>query len=170
MKIIEALKKTKDLQVKLEDLKKKVSQYCTIQSIETPVYGTQQPEKIKEWLQGYGDIVKEILKLRVAIQRTNLATQVSIELGGKQVTKSIAEWIHRRKDLALLDQQVWSALGDRGLKEGILQNSQGDKVEVKLQRFWNPTERDEKLELYRSEPSRIDATLEVINAVTDIIE
>lgn len=170
MKLIEAMKKIKDLQIKAEDLKKKVSQFCAIQSVETPLYGKDQAEKIKEWLQGYGDILKEILKLRISVQRTNLDTDVTIELDGKQVTKSIAEWIHRRKDLAGLEQQLWSSLTDRGLKEGILQNSQGEKVEVKIVRFYEPSQRDKFIELYRSEPSKIDSTLEVVNAVTELIE
>lgn len=169
MKIIEAMKKIKDLQIKADDYRAKVKQYCAIQSIETPMYGKDQAKKIEEWLQGHGDIIKEILTLRTAIQRTNLATNVSIELGGKAVTKSIAEWIHRRRDLANLDKSVWECLTDRGLKEGLLQNSQGEKIEVKLVRYYNPTERDEKMELYRSEPSIIDSTLEVTNAVTDLI-
>lgn len=170
MKLIEAMKKIKDLQIKAEDLKKKVAQFCAIQSVETPLYGKDQAEKIKEWLQGYGDILKEVLKLRIAVQRTNLATNVTIELDGKQVTKSIAEWIHRRKDLAGLEQSVWSSLTDRGLKEGILQNSQGEKVEVKIVRFYDPAQKDRFVELYRSEPSKIDSTLEVVNAVTELIE
>ena len=169
MKIIEAMKQIKDLQVKAEDLKRKVSQLCAIQSIETPLYGKDQAEKIKEWCQGYGDILKEILRLRVAIQRTNLSTNVTIELGGKQVTKSIAEWIHRRRDLANLEQSLWQSIGDRGLKEGTLQNSQGEKVDVKIVRYYDPNIRDQNVELYRSEPSRIDSTLEVINAVTDLL-
>jgi len=168
MKIIEAMKKIKDLQIKADDLRKKVSTYCADQTIETPVYGDNQEKQVKEWIQSYGDIIKEILKLRIGIQRTNLGTRVTIELGGKQVTKSIAEWIHRRRDLAEYDKSIWSVLGDRGLREGIIKTSTGESQEVKIRRYYNPKERDEKIELYRSEPSIIDSTLEVTNAVTDI--
>ena len=42
-------------------------------------------------------------------------------------------------------------------------------TEVRVRRYYDPAQRDEKLELYRSEPSTIDATLEVSNAVTDLI-
>lgn len=170
MKIIEAMKKIKELQVKAEDLRDKVSKYCAHQSLETPLYGKDQAEKIKEWLQGVSDVYREILRLRVAIQRTNLATNVTIELDGKQVTKSIAEWIHRRRDLAELERKVWESLTDRGLKEGILTNSQGEKVEVKIVRYYDPNQRDGKIACYRDEPSIVDRTLEVINAVTDVIE
>jgi len=168
MKIIEAMKKIKELQIKAEDLRKKVHTYCCDQDYETPVYGKDQAEKIKEWIQGHGDVLKEILKLRVAIQRANIATPVTIELGGKQVTKSIAEWIHRRRDLSTQDLLMWNGIGDRGLKEGNFKTSTGDVSVVKIRRYYNPEERDKNTELYRSEPSVIDRTLEVINAVTDV--
>lgn len=170
MKIIEAMKKIKELQVKAEDLRQKVSQYCAIQSLETPLYGKDQSEKIKEWLQGVSDVYKEILRLRVSIQRTNIQTLVTMELDGKQVTKSIAEWIHRRRDLAEYERKLWESLTDRGLKEGILKNSQGETVEVKIVRYYDPTERDTKVACFRDEPSIVDRTLEVINAVTELIE
>lgn len=170
MKIIEAMKKIKELQIKAEDLRKKVATYCADQSHETAVYGDRQKGQINEWIQSHGDVLKEILKLRVAIQRTNLDTPVVIELGGKGVTKSIAEWIHRRRDLAGLELQVWHGIGDRGLKEGLIKSSTGETTEVKIRRYYSPVERDTAIELYRSEPSIIDRTLEVTNAITDIKE
>lgn len=170
MKLIEAMKQVKDLRIQADDLRSKASKYCAVLNIETPLYGNDQAQKIKEWVQGYGDILKQILKLRIAIQRTNLKTDVTIELGGKQVKKSIAEWIHRRRDLAELERAIWTSLGDRGLKEGFGKNSQDERIEIKIVRYYDPSERDTKSELYRSEPSRIDSTLEVINAVTDIVE
>jgi len=164
------MKKIKDLNLKAEDLKTKVSTYCSDHTLETPVYGDGQAGKIKEWLQSYGDTTKEILRLRLAIQRTNLATTVTMELGGKQVTKCIGEWIHRRRDLAKMDKSVWDSIGDRGLKEGIITTSTGEKKEVKIRRYYDPNERDKMVELYRSEPSIIDSTLEVTNAVTELQE
>lgn len=171
MKLIEAMKKLKDLNVKAEDLRKKVSLNCADLSIETPLYGADQKATVDGWIQAHGDLLKEILRLRLAIQRTNLATPVAIQLDGKAVTKSIAEWIHRRRDLAKLDMAMWAALGDRNLKEQNVQTSPGGPVtEVRVRRYYDPAQRDAKLELYRSEPSTIDATLEVSNAVTDLIE
>ena len=171
MKLIEAMKKLKDLNVKAEDLRKKVSLNCADLSIETPLYGADQKSTVNGWIQAHSDLMHEILKLRVAIQRTNLATQVPIMIGGKSITKSIAEWIHRRRDLAKLDMDMWSKLGDRGLKEQNLQTAAGGPVtEVRIRRYYDPAQRDAKVELYRSEPSTIDATLEVSNAVTDLIE
>lgn len=170
MKIIEALKKIKDLSRKLDDLVEKVAKHCADLDCETPMYENQR-RQVAEWLQAHTDITKEILSLRVAIQRTNLATNVTIELGGKFVTKSIAEWIHRRKDLANKEEQIWRKLTDRGLKEGYMNQltPNSPQREVKRRLYFDPAERDAKIEVYRSEPSVIDGTLEITNAVTELI-
>lgn len=170
MKLIEAMKKCKDLARKADDIKAKIAQNSAHLSFETPTYGDKQRDQVREWLQSHEDIQKEILRLRVAIQKTNMATTVAIELGEKQVTKTIAEWIHRRRDLAKADMSAWANLSDKGLKEGVGKNSLGEALEVKIVRNFDPVERDKKLELYRSEPSIVDATLEVVNATTDLIE
>ena len=170
MKLIQAMKKLKDLNAKAEDYRTKVQQHAADLTIETPVYPDQR-RQVAEWIQGHGDILKEILHLRVSIQRTNIATPVTIELDGKHVTKSIAEWIHRRRDLAKLDMTMWQSLTDRNLKEQNLQTAPGGPVtEVRIRRYYEPAERDKKTEIYRTEPSVIDATLEVTNATTDLIE
>lgn len=170
MKLIQAMKKLKDLAIKAEDLRGKVAQNAADLSIETPAYADPK-RQVAEWIQAHSDILKEILALRVAIQRTNIQTPVTIELDGRQVTKSIAEWIHRRRDLAKLELDMWSKLGDRGLKEQNVQTSPaGPVTEVRIRRYFDPVERDKKREVYRSEPSVIDSTLEVINATTELVE
>lgn len=170
MKLIEGMKLIKELQVKREDLVAKVKQHCADLDFETPLY-TDPKRQVGEWIQAHSDVCKEILRLRTAIQRTNISTTVTIELGGKSVVKTVAEWIHRRRDLAGFELAMWSALGDRNLREGAMPSSQpgGQPREVKIRRYFDPLERDAKIELYRSEPSIIDRTLEVVNATTDLV-
>ncbi len=155
MKLIQAMKQIKDLQVKAEDLRKKVRQYSADLSNETPAYANPK-EQINTWLQAHSDIIKNILELRIKVQKTNLATTVTVELGGVAVSKTIAEWIHRRKDLATLEQTMWSGLTDKNLKEGTITLSNNEKQEVKLRRYYDPF--------------AIDSTLEVINATTDLLD
>jgi len=169
MKLIEALKKIKELQKKAEDLRTLVKNNCARSSLETDKY-PQQAKKVEGWMQSHSDILKEILRLRIAIQATNIKTEVAIELGGKAVTKTIAEWIHRRRDLATEELSMWSLLSDRGVKEGLATGPTGDPVEIKVVRFYDPSERDNKKALYQAEPITIDSKLEVTNAVTDLIE
>lgn len=170
MKIIEGMKLIKELQVKAEDLRGKVKAHCADLDFETPLYNDQR-RQVNEWIQSHSDVLKEILKLRLSIQKTNIATVVPIEMDGKRIEKTIAEWIHRRKDLSGQELSIWSVLGDRGLKEGAIQPStQGAQpITVKIRRYFDPLERDKKVEVYRSEPSIIDRTLEVINATTELV-
>lgn len=173
MKIIEGMKKVKDLQVKAEDLRQKIKQYCADLDYETPVYPNQK-EQVDQWLQAHSDILHEILGIRTRIQRTNLDTKVTIQLGDNNVTKTIAEWVNRRRDLATLEKMAWESLGIKegspSMKEGYVPTSTGEKKEVKIRRYYDPKLRDAKVSLFRSEPLLIDSTLEVINAVTDLVE
>ena len=173
MKIIEGMKEIKRLQEKLADLASKVAKHAADLDFETPVY-TDQGAQLKEWIQGHLDTVQRIADLRVAIARTNLATTVTIELDGRQVAKSIAEWIHWRRDLAKANLTLFSNLQDRNvqgqpLREGQIQQSGGNVVAVKIRRYYDSAERDKKMALYKSEPSIIDAQMEITNAVTDLI-
>lgn len=169
MKIIQALKLVKELNEKAADLRAKIANNSALLSIETPMYPNQEAQ-VASWLQAHEDIVREISRLRYQIARTNLMTEVDIELDGKVVRKSITEWIVRRKEGATLDATAWKGLTDRNLKEQNLQpNPQGPITEIRIRRFYDPVKRDQKIALYVSEPTKIDATLEVVNAMTDLL-
>lgn len=169
MKIIEAMKECKRLAEKVTDLRVKITQHCANMDYEKPVYADPRAQ-VAEWQQSIHDSLKRIEVLRVAIQRTNLATNVRIEIDGEAVEKSIANWIHRRRDLAGLEMASWTALTDRGLKDGFINSAGGTQTKVAVVRHFDPLARDKKIELYRNEPMLIDATLETVNAVTDLIE
>ena len=170
MKIIEEMKRVKSNKEKIADLQGKIGQFCANMSFETPMYGTDSASKIREWLQSCTDLTQENIRLLCAIQKTNIATTVSITLGEKVVTKSIAEWVWRRREYAAVDLKTWQMLTDRNLKEGTGQNSQGAPVEIKIVRHFDPVQRDKMTAMYKSEPHEIDSALEVINAVTDLVE
>lgn len=170
MKIIEAMKRVKSNKEKIVDLQAKVGQYCVNMSFETLMYGAETPAKVREWMQSATDITQENIRLLCAIQRTNIATAVAITLGDKTVTKSIAEWVWRRREYAAIDLKTWQMLTDRNLKEGTGTNSQGTPVEVKIVRHFDPVQRDKMIAVFKSEPHEIDAALEVVNAVTDLVE
>lgn len=172
-----SLKPIKILQKKAEDLVKLVRDNCAISSLNTPQYGIKQGQQIATWIQAHKDILTEIATLRLRIAKTNLETMVDIRMdNGTLVTKSLAYWIHRKRELAGLELSMWSALTDRDIKEGVFA-AQGrvagqdqDKVEVKIVRFYEPAQRDaKKMSLY-AEPTLIDSTLEIVNAVTDLLE
>lgn len=170
MKIIEAMKKIKANKEKIADLQQKISSNSANLSLETPLYGTETSNKIKEWAQSCEDIGQDNIKLLVAIAKTNLVTSVTIELGEKKVTKTIAEWVWRRREYANIDLSTWSKMTDRNLKEGQANFSIGQTTPVTLIRHYDPVLRDAKTLMYKSEPRAIDAALEVVNAITDLVE
>ena len=170
MKLIEAMKRVKLNKEKVADLHAKIGQNCAHLSHETPLYAQNPAGTIEGWARQCDDVVQENIRLLVAIARTNMATDVTIELGERQVTKKIAEWVWRRREYAAMDQRTWAMMTDRNLREGTAQSSTGVPVEVKLVRYYDPALRDKMLRIYMEEPKRIDAAMEVVNAVTDLIE
>lgn len=174
MKIIEALKQTKTLVRKIDDLKSKINENCADMANQKPTYGTeeQQSQQLKDWIQSIHDSVKEIMRLRILIQKTNLVTDVTIPIGDKTITHTIAEWIHRRRDLAGFERLSWKCLTDRGLKRAAWSpDGTQDKAEfIDVRRYYDPKERDKKIELFTEEIDSIDSKLEVVNAETELVE
>lgn len=171
MKIIEAMKRLKENEAKIADLCNKVKQHSAHLSFESPLYGTDQQSTVDGWVQASHDLVQDNIGLLVAIAKTNQLTQVTIELGGKTVTKSIAEWVWRRRKYAAIDLSIAQSLTDRGLKEGALPvTTGGEPQKVTIVRYYDPKKRDEAVGMYQAEAGRIDAALEIVNAVTDLAE
>ena len=169
MKIIEGMKKVKDLSAKIADLHKKIATYCVDMDFENPTYDNQA-EVVAGWQQSVHDMLKEILAIRIAIQQTNLITDVPIEMeSGQKVLHSIAEWILRRRELSKIELQSWACLSDRGLRDGAINQSAGVAREIRVRRYFSPAEKDKMMREFTFESSRIDAALEVINATTDLV-
>jgi hypothetical protein len=152
------------------DLNQKIAGVSAHLSHETPLYGTETARKIEEWTQSCEDTVQESIRLLVAISRTNMATKATIRLNGRDVTKTLAEWVWRRREYAAVDLGTWQKMTDRNLREGAVASSTGVPIEVKIVRNYNVERRDKKIAEYQGEPHEIDAALEVVNAVTDLIE
>lgn len=172
MKIIEAMKRVKMNDEKVKDLQQKIAANSANLSIETPLY-SDTTLQIQSWLQTCTDLSQESVRLLCAIQRTNLATQVAIEIAdGVTTTKSISEWVWRRRIYAAMDRATWMAVGDRGLKEGMMASTIKDQAptQVTIVRHYDPKVRDSKVMMYQQEPTKIDSSLEIVNAVTDLIE
>jgi hypothetical protein len=169
MKIIEGLKKIKDLQRKASDLRDKIAANCAQMSFESEKYDNQFG-KVDGWLQAHHDIIMEIECLRERIAKTNLEIKVTIDLFGNEVTKSIHNWISRKRDLIDLDIESWDLLTDRGLTDQKVRGSNGEILDFKVIRFYNLELRDKKIDQFKTEKLLIDAKLEIVNAITDLIE
>lgn len=169
MKIIEAMKRVKLNKEKITDLQTKIGSVSAHLSVETPIYGDETKAKIREWAQACDDLTRDNCALLVAIAKTNIATMVPIRIGDQTITKSIAEWIWRRREYAAIDQKTWASMTDRNLRDQHVQTSTQVPLDIKLVRNYDPELRDRKILEYKSEPREIDAALEVINAITDLV-
>lgn len=169
MKIIEGLKKIKDLYRKADDVRGKIRKYCVKMSFEQDHY-ENQGDQVKQWIQSHKDLIKEIENLRERIARTNLGTKVTLEINGNEVTKSIHSWISRRRDLISLEVDCWKQLDDKGLNDQKVKMTNGEVQEFKVVRFFDYREKDAKLDDLKSELSLIDSRLEIINATTDLLD
>lgn len=172
MKVIEAMKKIKANKAEIADLQNKIFANSARLSFETPQYGDGQTNKIAEWTQGALDKSRDCIDLLTRISRTNLATIVTIDLGGKAVSKTVAYWVYRRREYAALDLLTIQKQSDRGLKEGgVLPNPSGGPTStVSIVRYYDPAKRDERMAIFAAEAAAIDAALEVSNAITDLVE
>lgn len=169
MKIIQAMRKIKQLEDKASLYRERIAVYSQDLDIETPVYGEGQRDKVSSWLQGHEDLMREIESLKASIQRTNSSTPITIRIRDVEVTKTITEWIVRRAVTSKLNRQAWSSLGAKKLVDGSMQTSSGEHRNVSVRRYYDPEERDRKVSLFTQEPTLIDGELEVANAITDII-
>lgn len=169
MKLIEAMKEVKANLQKIEDLHKRIGKTCAHLDYETPEYPDPK-SKVSEWLQACDAISKRNVQLLLAIQKTNLSTNVGIKIGDEVINRPIAYWIWRRREYAAVDMKTWSMLTDRSLREGTIPSSTGVNKDVKIVRNFDPVLRDKMITEYKGEASLIDAALEVANATTDLLE
>jgi hypothetical protein len=169
MKLIEALKQLKYLAKKADDLVDKISKNSADMEFDQPI-APDMKSKIAEWLQAHGDIVREISRLRYRLQKTNVSTSLTIRLHDVDVTKSLFEWIQRRKDLAKMELQAWEKLTDRNLKDGQYQQTNGQLAVMKMRRYYDPQMKERKIDLLKAEPHLIDAALEIANCSADLLE
>lgn len=185
MKIVQAIKKIKEVQKQIDDTMSKINKYSSDEDDQEPIYGSldQQTAQISSWLQSVRDLNAEIERLDLCIKRTNVLTLVTIKLGDNEITKPIASWIKRgqssigktgnkRLSLSESDLKAWNCLRENtGRSETkVVKGKDGVDVVVKFRRYWDPKERDKMTSLYSSESSVIDGALEEINATTDLIE
>ncbi len=167
MKIIEALKKIKYLTKKCEDYRAKIAKSAADMDFDTPEYPDMKA-KVSEWVQGHGDMIKEISSLKFRIQKTNVHQMIAIDLNNNKVTKSIYEWIQRRRELCSLEQKAWEALTDRSLGDKQFQQTNGSISTLKMRRYYDPAEKAKMVDAMKYEPVAIDSALEIANCTIDL--
>lgn len=168
MKIIEALKKLRLIEKKMDGNNARITQYSSILSTERPIFETEakQRAEVTSLLQANMDLLKEYLRLKCDIEKTNLTVEVKTSIG----TYTIAELLILKRTLAQKARQTYEALQD-GAAMMRMRNapSTGDKP-VQLIRMYDETVKNAGIRSWMEFHYEIDGTLEVVNATTDLIE
>lgn len=167
MKIIEALKEVKLLREKCMDLSFKINNNSAHRDDAKTEYEDPKSQ-IQSWQTQIHQATARMEELLLRISYTNLKTQVAVKIGDKTITKSVAAWVYRRRELAILDRKAWAHCTNRNLQVTI-DRRDNDKVYPVILNY-DPQTRDKKVEEYSTEPSLIDSRLETVNATTDLLE
>jgi hypothetical protein len=172
MKLIEALKNLKTIEKRIDKNCQQIGEYAAYVSAEPPAFETEerQRQEVTSLVQGNLDLAKEYLRLKTAIEFTNLNTKVSIG----QRDNTISELITIRRTSGKFVTMTHNAL-------------QATKALQKLQQFYqrnngvNPLEPAKVIPLYSEADknkalrewdefySAIDGKLEVVNAETELL-
>jgi hypothetical protein len=170
MTLTEALKLLKLEKNKVLSDSNQIKEYSAKLSTDTSPYPDPKA-KVAEWVQSATDKIRFIEKLSEAIARTNLLTTVTIELEGKQITKSVAAWIVRRRELAALEATLYRSMTNKGLRAQLIAATVAGNppTVVSVELAYDQNERDKKIDALSSEPTLIDSKLETVNATTLLI-
>lgn len=170
MKIIEALKNLKTIQKRLDKNCLQIKEYCAYVNVETPAFETEekQTSEVNKLIQSNLDLETEYLRLKKAIETTNLA--VSVSIGERNYT--ITELISIKRVVGKFRLSTYSSLNPASAilrMQQIFQKSQVDAANPpRIVPVFKEAFRNEKIRDWEEFLSQIDGKLEVVNAETEL--
>lgn len=172
MKIIEGLKELKLIESKMKKNNEKIEKYSSILDNERPQFESEshQIQEVKNLVQSNKDLQERYLELKAAIERTNLSTKVKIDGQAKEHT--IYELIIIKRKLGDLIKQTYTSMNTKQAASRLSssRSSLGGSIAPKVVPLYDERTKNEALDAHENFMSVIDGRLEVVNAVTDIIE
>ena len=128
----------------------------------------QQKIEVASLVQANKDLIKRYSKLKKALSLTNATVKVTIE--GVELT--ISEWITFRTTAKNMHIKTLEALNttNAGAQLNSHRANLEDGVPVSIVRCYDEKERVKNIEDVENIYNKIDATLERINATTDLVE
>lgn len=169
MKIIEALKKIKNLDRKIEKNKERISKWCSFIDIDLvekggtpePTYG---PEDIRRMMQQNYDWFWEKARIRHRLHKTNLVTKAFFDGAEYNIDQLLC------LQNIVLPQEIaqWKSLRRKEKSGGYGRRDELTAGRVVLQ--YNPRERDMHIEKVEDTAARLDELLDKLNLETDLVE
>jgi len=156
MTILEALKKIKHLDRKIEKTHKRISRWCSYVDTDNPLYDSGD---VKRMLQSVEDLIRERNRLRHLIHKTNIATVVTFQ--HKEFT--LDELLILRT--LTLPAKLASVTLLRRREKGF-----NDPKEAKVVLQYDPRERDKNIESIENTIDELDAFLDSVNITTNLVD
>jgi hypothetical protein len=172
MMIIEGMKRLRVIKKRMANNIESVNKYAAIVSNERPMFGSEDEQKkeVKQIIQSNLDLLKEYLKLKKRIERTNLQTVV--EIGG--VNYTISDLLILKRELVQLVVQTYDALNTNQAQMKLnalsrqhhVAGQQGESL--RIDHMFDEKEKNKELRKWQDLYDNIDSRLEVINATTPL--
>lgn len=170
-KLIEAMKKLKVIEKRIDANSLRIQEYASLASNERPYFSTEkeQGNQVASLIQANKDLVAEYLNLKKRVDMTNLKTQVTI---GKD-SFAIADLLILRRGLSKKMQVTFHALNDKQALQKIQVQQRvtpiGEKAPFVI-RCYEENQKHEWLQYWQGLDDEIEQRLEVINATTPLVE
>ena len=169
MKIVEALKNLKTIEKRVEKNCQRINQYAAWVSVETPAFETEERQKqeVQSLVQANLDLETEYLRLKTAIESTNLA--VSVTINGKTYSISNLVTIKRKvKEFRTRTYQALQANSAVTRMQQIYAKGFDAGNPPKVVAAFKEEEKNAKVREWEDFVSAIDGKLEVVNAETEL--
>lgn len=172
MKLIEALKNLKTIEKRIDKNCVQIGEYAAYVSVEGPTFETEerQRQEVVSLIQANADLAKEFLRLKTAIEFTNLNTKVTI--GARENT--ISELITIRRTSGAFVTKTHSALTGKvalAKLQQVYQKQGGINPAdpAKIISLYSEADKNKTLRDWEEFYSAIDGKLEVVNAETELM-
>lgn len=181
MKLIEAMKNGKTIEKRILKNCEQITQYAAWVNDETPVFETEEKQRaeVQSLIQANLDLEKEYLRLKVAVETTNLATKVTIGTFTYTITELLtlkdrvsSQNKIRTPGAASFRVKTYLALNpEQAIKRLQMNYKQGVDATnpPKVIRAYKEEDKNKALREWEEFVSAIDGKLEVVNAETDLL-
>ena len=167
--IIECRKEISLIKKKIKRNIKKIQEYSSAVSTEPFPFETEeaQREQVDSLLKDNLDLARRLMRLKRDLEYTNLIVTASIN----GMTKTISEWIQISRRVGQFYYRTYKAMNTKQGETRIRHTppAQGGTLPQVVSLF-DIKERDENLSWWHDAIEKIDPTLEVVNATTEIME
>lgn len=167
MKLIEAMKELKLIIKKMESNNEQVVKLSSLLSNEKPLVGSSiedQKKEVNALIQSNEDLFDNYLKLKLLIEKTNTTTSVTIN----DKTLTITEWLTFRRNASDAS-RIYLLVNTSAAQGRLSRINNWDKTIEVLPCFDEKIINTKKMEMIDI-LGKIDWTLEVVNATTDLVE